>query len=167
MAELECPHCGQMFSVDDTELSSIVSQIRDEEFSKDVERRVGELKKHLEEKHKLELDAVNSDIKLKLQESFDKKLNELRESFEKESRKLREDHDKETQKLREEVSKAELVNQKLASEIESAEDKKKVAVLEAVKEVRRETLRGTFRLRRKSPRFFWHRRMSRSSSTRI
>lgn len=135
MAELKCPHCGQVFSVDDTELSSIVSQIRDEEFSKDVERRVDELKKHLEEKHKLELDAVNSDIKLKLQESFDKKLNELRESYEKESIKLREDHDKETQKLREEVSKAELVNQKLASEIESAEDKKKVAVLEAVKEV--------------------------------
>ena len=47
MAELKCPHCGQVFSVDDTELSSIVSQIRDEEFSKDVEKRVDELKKQI------------------------------------------------------------------------------------------------------------------------
>ena len=29
MAELKCPHCGQAFTVDGTELSSIVKQIRD------------------------------------------------------------------------------------------------------------------------------------------
>ena len=36
MAELKCPHCGQAFTVDDTELSSIVSQIRDGEFERDL-----------------------------------------------------------------------------------------------------------------------------------
>ena len=36
MAELKCPHCGQAFTVDDTELSSIVQQIRDKEFEKDI-----------------------------------------------------------------------------------------------------------------------------------
>ena len=157
MAELKCPHCGQIFSVDDTELSSIVSQIRDEEFKKDVDKRIEELEKHLGEKHKLELDAVNSELKLKLQESYEKQLSELRESHEKElsklresfskenqelrksydaeTKKLRDDHDKTAQKLREEVSKAEIENQKLVSQIERAEDKQKAAVLEAVKEV--------------------------------
>jgi|LAHS01.1.fsa_nt_gb hypothetical protein len=45
MAELKCPHCGQMFTVDDTELSSIVQQIRDSEFKKDLSSRVTELEK--------------------------------------------------------------------------------------------------------------------------
>ncbi|WP_026664711.1 DUF2130 domain-containing protein [Butyrivibrio sp. FC2001] len=124
MAELKCPHCGQVFSVDDTELSSIVSQIRDEEFNKDVEKRINELQQHLGEKHKLELDAVNSDLKLKMQAEFEKQLQQLRS-----------EHEKELSKLREEVSKAELEKQKLTGQIERAEDKQKVAVLEAVKEV--------------------------------
>jgi hypothetical protein len=124
MAELKCPHCGQVFSVDDTELSSIVSQIRDEEFNKDVEKRINELQQHLGEKHKLELDAVNSDLKLKMQAEFEKQLQQLRS-----------EHEKELSKLREEVSKAELEKQKLTGQIERAEDKQKAAVLEAVKEV--------------------------------
>ena len=124
MAELKCPHCGQVFSVDDTELSSIVSQIRDEEFNKDVEKRINELQQHLGEKHKLELDAVNSDLKLKMQAEFEKQLQQLRS-----------EHEKELGKLREEVSKAELEKQKLTGQIERAEDKQKAAVLEAVKEV--------------------------------
>ena len=157
MAELKCPHCGQVFSVDDTELSSIVSQIRDEEFTKDVEKRTQELKRHLEEKHKLELDALNSDMKLKLQddyekqmqklreaqavetqklrESYDAELKKLRESLEAENKKIRDSFDAEAKKLREEISKAELEKQKLSGQVESAEDKKRVAVLEAVKEV--------------------------------
>ncbi|WP_026491712.1 DUF2130 domain-containing protein [Butyrivibrio sp. XPD2002] len=124
MAELKCPHCGQVFSVDDTELSSIVSQIRDEEFNKDVEKRINELQQHLGEKHKLELDAVNSDLKLKMQAEFEKQLQQLRS-----------EHEKELGKLREVVSKAELEKQKLTGQIERAEDKQKAAVLEAVKEV--------------------------------
>ncbi|SEL35245.1 hypothetical protein SAMN04487770_10918 [Butyrivibrio sp. ob235] len=146
MAELKCPHCGQVFSVDDTELSSIVSQIRDEEFNKDVEKRTRELEKHLEEKHKLELDALGADVKLKLQENYEKQMAQLRESYDKDTQKLRDaqtaevqklrnSYDEELKKLRDEVSKAELEKQKLSSQIESAEDKKRVAVLEAVKEV--------------------------------
>ncbi|SDB58601.1 DUF2130 domain-containing protein [Butyrivibrio sp. INlla16] len=146
MAELKCPHCGQVFSIDDTELSSIVSQIRDEEFNKDVEKRTRELEKHLEEKHKLELDAMGADVKLKLQENYEKQMAQLRESYDKDTQKLRDaqasevqklrnSYDEELKKLRDEVSKAELEKQKLSSQIESAEDKKRVAVLEAVKEV--------------------------------
>ena len=50
MAELKCPHCGQAFTVDDTELSSITQQIRDKEFEKDLKSRISELKAHLQEK---------------------------------------------------------------------------------------------------------------------
>ena len=58
MAELKCPHCGQAFTVDDAELSSIISQIRDKEFNKDLEKRIEELEENMAEKHKLELELV-------------------------------------------------------------------------------------------------------------
>ena len=48
MAELKCPHCGQAFTVDDTELSSIVQQIRDKEFEKDIPAVYDMLKKGCE-----------------------------------------------------------------------------------------------------------------------
>lgn len=66
MAELKCPHCGQAFTVDDTELSSIVQQIRDKEFEKDLNSRISELEKHMQEKHELELEVQESEIKLQV-----------------------------------------------------------------------------------------------------
>ena len=65
MAELKCPHCGQVFTVDGNELDSIVKQIRDSEFKHDVDSRVEEMVQHLTEQHKMELKAQESDVKLK------------------------------------------------------------------------------------------------------
>lgn len=113
MAELKCPHCGQAFTVDDTELSSIVQQIRDKEFERDLSSRVSELEEHLKEKHGLELEAQKNQIKLEVKDA----------------------HEKELQKLREQLKKAEEKSRKLQTQIDSAEDKKKLAVLEAVKKV--------------------------------
>ena len=47
MSELRCPHCGQAFTVDNAELNSIIQQIRDTEFTKDVDLRISELENHL------------------------------------------------------------------------------------------------------------------------
>lgn len=116
MAELKCPHCGQAFTVDDTELSSIVQQIRDKEFERDLSSRVSELEEHLKEKHGLELEAQKNQIKLEVKDA----------------------HEKELQKLREQLKKFEEKAQKLQTQIDSAEDKKKLAVLEAVKKVEEE-----------------------------
>lgn len=113
MAELKCPHCGQAFTVDDTELSSIIQQIRDKEFERDLSSRVSELEEHLNEKHELELEAQKNQIKLEVKDV----------------------HEKELQKLREQLKKAEEKSQKLQMQIDSAEDQKKLAVLEAVKKV--------------------------------
>ena len=64
MAELKCPHCGQAFTVDDTELSSIVQQIRDKEFEKDIEKRISELKDHMMMTHRLEMEAKEMRLSL-------------------------------------------------------------------------------------------------------
>lgn len=116
MAELKCPHCGQAFTVDDTELSSIVQQIRDKEFEKNLENRVSELKEHMVKTHKIEMEAKESEIKLKSQEA----------------------HEKEIQKLKSQLEKATDKAAKLQAQLNSSEDKKKIAVMEAVQKVEEE-----------------------------
>lgn len=116
MAELKCPHCGQTFTVDDTELSSIVQQIRDKEFEKDLENRVCELKEHMLQTHKIEMQAKESEIKLKSQEI----------------------HEREIEKLKSQLETAVDRAAKLQAQLDSSEDKKKIAVMEAVQKVEEE-----------------------------
>ncbi|HIZ46428.1 MAG TPA: DUF2130 domain-containing protein [Candidatus Olsenella pullistercoris] len=39
MAEIRCPHCGEVFQVDETEYAQIVRQVRDAEFTRELEAR--------------------------------------------------------------------------------------------------------------------------------
>ncbi|RKM58366.1 DUF2130 domain-containing protein [Butyrivibrio sp. X503] len=123
MAELKCPHCGQAFTVDDTELGSIMKQIRDKEFEKDLSSRVFELEKHYKEKHELELAAKENEIILKSRSQYEKE---------------KEDHRKELEDLQAKLNKALEEKSLLSMEIKGAEDKTKLAVLEAVNKVESE-----------------------------
>jgi hypothetical protein len=40
MHEIKCPHCGEMFSVDESGYAAIVSQVRDEKFDKELQERM-------------------------------------------------------------------------------------------------------------------------------
>ena len=123
MAELKCPHCGQAFTVDDTELGSIMKQIRDKEFEKDLSSRVSELERHYREKHELELAAKENEIILKSKAQYEKE---------------KEDHQKELDDLRNKLNKALEEKSLLSMEVKGAEDKTKLAVLEAVRKVETE-----------------------------
>lgn len=116
MAELKCPHCGQAFTVDDTELSSIIQQIRDKEFEKDIEKRISELKDHMMMTHRLEMEAKENEIKLMSQKEYDKEI----------------------QKLKSQLEKATDRAVQLQAQLNSSEDKKTIAVMEAVKKVEEE-----------------------------
>ena len=41
--ELKCPKCGSVFTVDEADYAGILSQVKNAEFSQEVERRIGEL----------------------------------------------------------------------------------------------------------------------------
>lgn len=124
MAELKCPHCGQAFTVNDTELSSIIQQIRDKEFEKDLKSRISELEAHLQEKHRLEMENLQNQLALQKEEAHEKEIRQEKET-----------HEKEIEKLREQLKKEEEKNQKLQAKLDSSEDKKTIAVMEAVKKV--------------------------------
>jgi hypothetical protein len=113
MAALKCPHCGQGFSVDDIEVNSIIQQIRDDEFNKEVGKRQTEVEKRLHSQHALELKSKEAEVSLRVKEQCDKEM----------------------QSLREQLSELEKKNIGLQAQISGCEDKKRLAVNEAVQKV--------------------------------
>lgn len=57
MKELKCPKCGNVFSVDEADYASIVSQVRNVEFEEELRRRLGEMRGRQEAEQKAK-DAV-------------------------------------------------------------------------------------------------------------
>ena len=53
MKEIKCPNCGTVFQVDESGYAQIVQQVRDEEFAKELERRVAELAARKDDEAKL------------------------------------------------------------------------------------------------------------------
>ncbi|MCI6357886.1 MAG: DUF2130 domain-containing protein [Erysipelotrichaceae bacterium] len=74
MHEIKCPNCGTTFTVDESGYAAIVSQIKDEEFNKELERR----KKELEEETKTKIENV----KLNVKNEQDKTINDLKTEIE-------------------------------------------------------------------------------------
>ena len=47
MQEIKCPKCGEYFTIDESGYASIVKQVRDHEFSKDIEERKAQMVSNL------------------------------------------------------------------------------------------------------------------------
>ncbi len=82
MNEIKCPHCGQVFTIDESNYNSIVKQIRDHEFYEELNRREEELNNKLVLEKKLvkndadsEIEKLKNDLKLKESE-YQNKLSE-------------------------------------------------------------------------------------------
>ena len=67
MKELKCPHCGQVFQVDEADYASILSQVKNAEFDAEINRRLHEL----EERHLAEQKLATT----KAEQSFQSQLN--------------------------------------------------------------------------------------------
>lgn len=66
MKELKCPHCGNIFKVDEADYASIVSQVKNAEFDAEIKRRMAEL----DSRHKAEQELAST----RAEQSFQKKL---------------------------------------------------------------------------------------------
>ena len=54
MRELKCPKCGSVFTVDEADYASILSQVKNEEFNAEIEKRIHELDKQRAAERKAE-----------------------------------------------------------------------------------------------------------------
>lgn len=104
MHEIKCPNCGEVFQVDETGYEKIVRQVRDTEFTKELDRR----EKESEAKRKQELEL------LRLQEE--------------------KEYAKSIAKKDAEISAKEQLIAELQAKLDAAEAVRKLAVSEAVAE---------------------------------
>ena len=75
MKEIRCPKCGSVFTVDEADYASIVSQVKNAEFNEEVNRRMQEL----HERHKAEELLAIAQVEKDYQDALVKKELEIKE----------------------------------------------------------------------------------------
>jgi hypothetical protein len=73
MKELKCPKCGTMFTVDEAEYASIVSQVKNQEFAAEVTKREEELRAQYATREQL----AKQQAEMQLQQSLAAKTSEI------------------------------------------------------------------------------------------
>lgn len=66
MKELKCPQCGSVFTVDEADYASIVSQVKNQEFDAEVKARLSEIQKQSEVKQEAETLKMSQEYQSKL-----------------------------------------------------------------------------------------------------
>lgn len=129
MKELKCPQCGSVFTVDEADYASIVSQVKTQEFDAEVKARLSEIQKQSEVKQEAETLKMSQEYQRRLnvkEVELSKKDNEIVrlqaqiDSFD-QAKQL--EINAERSKANEEIA-------RLKSEIAQNADKVRVAVLE-------------------------------------
>jgi hypothetical protein len=69
MSEIICPNCGKTFKVDETSYAQILSQVRGQEFEKEVESKLAEIN----HQHQTELQLTEEKVKGQAKESLAEK----------------------------------------------------------------------------------------------
>jgi len=64
MKELKCPHCGNVFSVDEADYASLLNQVKNAEFETELNRRLGEMQQTWESRQQVQAQqAANASQK--------------------------------------------------------------------------------------------------------
>lgn len=66
MKEIKCPHCGQVFSVDDADYAAILSQVRNKEFEAELNQRIKDLEGKKDAEGKLAVQNAQQDLRKQL-----------------------------------------------------------------------------------------------------
>ena len=130
MNEIKCPKCGTVFSINETDYESVVKQVRDKEFEKEISLR--------DNQHKLEKESAvklaESHIKEELSKSLNEKdleINNLKSELKAKEEQTQSKLEKEFQeKLNEKL--LEIAN--LKKELELKDSKKELEIQKAITE---------------------------------
>lgn len=130
MNEIKCPKCGTVFQIDEADYESIVKQIRDKEFDKEISSREEQHKvdrenavklaeAHIKEELGQELnkkDLEISELKLSLKVNEEKTINKVEKEYQEQINKLQLQITELKSKMQLQESKSELDIQKAVSE---------------------------------------------------
>lgn len=107
MQEIKCPNCGTVFQVDESGYAQILSQVRDKEFEKELERREQELA----QKQENDLKIARMEQEKSFEEQLAKKVSDLAEK------------DREIERLKAQLDKADTEKKLAVSEAIQKKDK--------------------------------------------
>lgn len=129
MKELKCPNCGSVFTVDEADYASILSQVKTQEFDAEIRTRLDEIQKQNEVKQEAESLKLTHDFQGKLN-AKDVELSQKDNEIVKLKAQLDNFNQTKQLEINAERSRANEEIAKLKSIIEQSENKVRVAVLE-------------------------------------
>ena len=68
MKELKCPHCGNVFTVDESDYAALLNQVKNSEFEHELSRRLHEIEQNQQAKMTAQLQADKVQNQLQLQQ---------------------------------------------------------------------------------------------------
>ena len=68
MKELKCPHCGNVFTVDESDYAALLNQVKNSEFEHELSRRLHEIEQNQQAKMTAQLQAEKVQNQLQLQQ---------------------------------------------------------------------------------------------------
>ncbi len=139
MQQIRCPHCGEVFTIDESNYNSIVKQIRDHEFAEELRNRENEIREHMEAEIRLIRTQSEYQYKEKLNER-EKELDDLRNQL-KIAQNRTDSAVRETAAIKEKEAADTVADLKsqiavLHQNIDAKETEKKLAVEQAIARVR-------------------------------
>ena len=128
MKELKCPQCGTAFSVDEDDYASIVNQVKNIEFERELQRRTQEMEARrkaeqetLQAQNQRELERSKAESALKMSEK-EQEIARLREQLQNASTMTK-------MEMQSEINKREQQILTLQSKLNTIEDNAKVAIM--------------------------------------
>lgn len=121
MKEIKCPHCGQLFTIDESNYDSIVKQIRDHEFYDELKKRKTEYNEKLE----LQKELVTKDLMGRATVKLNEQKAEI-ESLKNQLKLVEKEHENElnlkTSSLKEEINTLNATKQSEINKITASKD---------------------------------------------
>lgn len=139
MSEIKCPHCGEVFKVDEQGYAAIVSQVRNEQFNDEVDKRVKDEKEKALQLAQLDFDSRYSkamsekDMEIqKLKAAADNGENEKNLAVTEAMQKTRSEYEAMVEELKKRLSDNEKLIAELTAQSKSKETEKDLAVSQAL-----------------------------------
>ena len=122
MKEIKCPHCGEVFAIDETNYNSIVKQVRDHVFEEELKKRESEYNEKLELQKELLAKEVASKASVKISEQ-ETEIEKLKNQLKLTEKEYENELNLKTSSLKEEINTLNATKQSEIDSIKASKDK--------------------------------------------
>ena len=128
MNEIKCPHCGQVFTVDESGYAALLNQVRDHEFQRELNERVSLAEKNREQDMALAVAKAEEELRAQIAQR-DSQLAAQTEQFRAEAKDLQLAAQNEKAELEKQL---EALKAQLQAQVSEADTARKLAVADAL-----------------------------------